>query len=281
MTDSVDPKRTESLRAELAKAEGIVSGGQDTQGHRALVKYLQLAVDATTKHLRNHYMHEVGRIRHVLKLYASPEWKRQQDEAAAKRDLFKSYADPIAKLESHHPTGALLKWMKPTDWSPDSWMIVCRSPGGQWRSITPMALEADDREEMVPIEAMTRSGLNRHDEEPPFELAVVAILDGIGTKTSSALLFPPGEAHVPAEDDRLELTDAQVSAVDLIDAEVEHFQETGNLGAIRWLSRARQSVLGVAATPFTTTEAEKIAAGARRPEGRAMWKAVAKALEES
>lgn len=273
----VDPERTRTLKKELEDLPGTL---YDTGAVRY---YLTKAIAATRKFERNHFLRRKAGAEQQARLEANALYQdASQRRAMEARAKFDRMAPPTATLENMYPRGGIIRWETDAQW--DDFHVACRDAGrgdDAWRSISTQSLNSLDREMVLPVKYM-----NWGDSEPPYELCVMAVMDGIGTKKSNIVLYDDPEriagtappAAKPVEPAPDTLTDAQRAAVAACDAEIEHFEEQANAGALEWIHRARNSVLGTSRDPFTRAEAVRIARGARRPEGHDMWTKVAAAL---
>lgn len=269
----VSAERTAALQRELDELSGVLDTG-------AVRYWLTNAINATSRIERNHFLRRKAGAEQQARLEANSEYMQglhaKMDAAKARFDAMPA---PVATLENRWPRGGIVRWDVRDGW--DDFHVACRDKGkgdDAWRSVTTKNLTQLDREMVLPLKY-----LNWGDSEPPYELCVLAVMNGVGTKRSNIVLYddPQRAAAPPAplpEPDPDTLSGAQRAAVAACDAEIEYFEETGNDGALEWCTRARNSVLGISPDPFTRTEAESIAAGAGRPEGRSMWTLVAAAL---
>ena len=138
--------------------------------------------------------------------------KRKTEEALAQRktnnELLARYSCPKVSLDSKHPHGVHVNWEKPSDWNPDTYMVLVRSPGEAWRSVASSNISRDTRKQ-----TLTKSYLAWGSYREPYEIAVAAVWEGVGRKVSAVYTYPPselepqtqtGDVEVEAESDEPE-----------------------------------------------------------------------------
>ena len=132
------------------------------------------------------------------------EARRKQQAAAVQRDSnqarFNALDFPKAELESFHPNGCKIRWQKPENWEPDTYMVLVREKGQkEWRSVASSNISSETREQVL-----TRSYLAWGAYKEPYEIAVAAVWEGVGRKLSCPKLYPPVEdaVELPEEEER-------------------------------------------------------------------------------
>ena len=130
--------------------------------------------------------------------------KKKTEEALAQRktntELLASYSSPEVSLDSKHPHGVHVNWKKPVDWDPDTYMVLVRSPGEDWRSVASSNISRDTRKQ-----TLTKSYLAWGTYKEPYEISVAAVWEGVGRKLSTVYTYPPSTLEVEEPDEPEEL----------------------------------------------------------------------------
>lgn len=276
--DKVDPQRTLALKQELENLKTKADGLYNTPAVRY---YLKKAIEAPVKYERNYFLRgKAGAEQQARQAKNRAYLKEQDNKVKALKQRYDSLEAPTLEIQNHFPRGCILNWT-PNGW--DDYHIACRKRGtdaSHWRSLGFNSNLDENSSELILPERYLTFG----DDSPPYELVLMASIDGYRTKLSNIVVYhdPNHDSqHSPESNpDIPPMTEIQQKALESCNAELEFFEETGNLGAIEWVTRAKNSVLDVSTKPFSSEEARKISEGARRKAGQEMWALVAAALRE-
>ena len=108
---------------------------------------------------------------------------------------FANLSKPKIEMDSKHPNGCIISWVKPADWEPDTYMLLVRgSPLEDWRSVASSNISWETRSQVL-----TKSYLAWGEYKEPYYICVAAVKNGVGRKESDTLIYPPDYKMPPLQ----------------------------------------------------------------------------------
>lgn len=153
------------------------------------IKYFQKkAREATAKYIRDYWLRRVeGAQALQRRLRKRAEVRRKLAQREQNENSFANFNPPMMALESRAPNGVIVTWKKPTDWNPDTYMVLVRSVGNtEWRSVATTTITSSTRRMVLPNRYLAWGSYH-----PPYELCVAAVKNGVGRKLSAVGTYPP------------------------------------------------------------------------------------------
>lgn len=119
--------------------------------------------------------------------------RKALDEAhQSNAERLKTLLPPVMRLESKHPNGVIVHWEKPENWEPDTYIVLVREVGNDWRSVASKTITVETRD-MV----LTNSYLAWGEYREPYEITVEAVWDGYGNVGAAPQRYPPETVEEP------------------------------------------------------------------------------------